>query len=48
MMEDESSPETIGRRLVYFAAERTLMAWVRAALGMMALGFLIDRFGLVL
>jgi putative membrane protein len=35
-------------RLVYFAAERTLMAWVRTALGLMALGFVIDRFGLVL
>lgn len=35
-------------RLVYFSAERTLMSWVRAALGMMALGFVIDRFGLVL
>lgn len=39
---------TTGRRLVYFAAERTLMAWLRAALGLMALGFVIDRFGLVL
>jgi putative membrane protein len=47
-MEDESSTEISARRLVYFAAERTLMAWVRTALGMMALGFLIDRFGLVL
>jgi putative membrane protein len=46
--ENHSSPETIGRRLVYFAAERTLMAWVRSALGLMALGFVIDRFGLIL
>jgi inner membrane protein YidH len=36
-----------GKYLVYFAAERTLMAWIRAALGLMALGFVIDRFGLV-
>lgn len=35
------------RQLVYFAAERTLMAWIRAALAFMALGFVIDRFGLV-
>jgi putative membrane protein len=34
--------------LVYFAAERTLMAWITSALGLMALGFVIDRFGLVL
>jgi putative membrane protein len=36
-----------GQYLTYFAAERTLMAWIRAALGLMALGFVIDRFGLV-
>ena len=34
--------------MVYFAAERTLMAWIRTALGLMALGFVIDRFGLIL
>jgi putative membrane protein len=28
---------------VLFAAERTLLAWVRTASGMMAMGFLIDR-----
>lgn len=41
------SSQRNGRYLVYFAAERTLMAWIRAALGLMALGFVIDRFGLV-
>ena len=46
--EDKVDSEEIGRRLVYFAAERTLMAWVRVSLGLMALGFVIDRFGLVL
>ena len=50
MPEQESGTELLvnARRLVYFSAERTLMAWVRTALGMMALGFVIDRFGLVL
>jgi putative membrane protein len=50
MAESDPEPEQIteARRLVYFAAERTLMAWVRTALGLMALGFVIDRFGLVL
>jgi putative membrane protein len=50
-MNDEEFKEeqlTTGRRLVYFSAERTLMSWVRAALGLMALGFVIDRFSLVL
>ena len=47
-MKDKPTSEETGRRLIYFAAERTLMAWVRTALGIMALGFVIDRFGLVL
>jgi putative membrane protein len=45
---EEADRETMVRRLVYYAAERTLMAWIRAALGLMALGFVIDRFGLIL
>ena len=32
---------------VLFAAERTLLAWVRTASGLMALGFIIDRAALV-
>jgi putative membrane protein len=50
MPEQESSTELLvnAHRLVYFAAERTLMAWVRSALGLMALGFVIDRFSLVI
>jgi len=47
-MAEQPDPQETGRRLVYFAAERTLMAWIRTALGLMALGFVIDRFGLVL
>lgn len=31
---------------VFFAAERTLMAWVRTALALMAFGFAIERFAL--
>ena len=43
-----SYSEQAARAMVYYAAERTLMAWLRAALGMMALGFVIDRLSLVL
>lgn len=46
--EETDDRETMVRRLVYYAAERTLMAWIRSALGLMALGFVIDRFGLIL
>lgn len=31
---------------VFFAAERTLLAWNRTALTLMAFGFVIERFGL--
>jgi putative membrane protein len=31
---------------VFFAAERTLLAWVRTGITIMALGFVISRFGL--
>ena len=33
---------------VFFAAERTLLAWVRTALGLIGLGFVVTRFGLFL
>ena len=31
---------------VFFAAERTLLAWVRTGLTIMAFGFVVERFGL--
>ncbi|QEL15726.1 YidH family protein [Limnoglobus roseus] len=33
---------------IYFAAERTLLAWVRTALGVIGLGFVVTRFGVFL
>jgi len=33
---------------VLFAAERTLMAWNRTSISMMAFGFVIERFGIFL
>ena len=33
---------------VFFAAERTLLAWNRTSLALMAFGFVIERFGLFL
>ena len=47
-MNDERDPIELSRRLVYLAAERTLTSWIRTALSLMALGFVIDRFKLVL
>lgn len=40
------SPEKDPR--VYFAAERTLLAWIRTGLAMMGFGFVVARFGLFL
>jgi putative membrane protein len=48
MTAERDDPIELSRRLVYFAAERTLSAWIRTALSLMALGFVIDRFGLIL
>lgn len=47
MASDETSIE-LSRRLVYHAAERTLTSWIRTALSLMTLGFVVDRFDLVL
>ncbi len=44
---DQTADVRTGQHLTYFAAERTLLAWVRTSLSLMALGFVIDRFGLV-
>jgi putative membrane protein len=33
---------------VYFAAERTLLAWVRSGVAVIGLGFVVSRFGLFL
>jgi putative membrane protein len=38
----------MGDPRVYFAAERTLLAWIRSGLTVMALGFVVARFGLFL
>jgi len=45
-MPDPPTPERDPR--VYFAAERTLLAWIRTGLALMGFGFAIARFGLFL
>lgn len=46
-MPDARPPESDDPR-VYFAAERTLLAWVRTGLALMGFGFIVARFGLFL
>ena len=40
--------EKTGDPRVYFAAERTLLAWLRTGISIMAFGFVVARFGLFL
>src|ERR1700709_1083362 len=42
----DNNPEQDPR--VYFAAERTFLAWIRTGLGLMGVGFAVSRFGLFL
>ena len=42
----DQAPERDPR--VYFAAERTFLAWIRTGLGLMGVGFAVSRFGLFL
>lgn len=41
-MDDEGDPR------IFFASERTLLAWVRTGLAVIGLGFVVARFGLFL
>jgi putative membrane protein len=41
-----NTPETDPR--IYFAAERTFLAWLRTGLSLMGFGFVVARFGLFL
>ena len=45
-MSESSAEETDPR--VYFAAERTILAWIRTGLTLMGFGFVVARFGLFL
>ena len=41
-------PEAHEDPRIYFAAERTFLAWLRTGLGLMGIGFAVSRFGLFL
>ena len=48
MAQDTISQKPSDDPRVYFAAERTFLAWIRTGLGLMGVGFAVSRFGLFL
>jgi putative membrane protein len=42
------NPPTSPDPRVYFAAERTMLAWIRTGIALMGFGFVVARFGLFL
>ena len=43
---EESTPSVIRNRRVHMANERTFLAWIRTSIGIMAFGFVVERFAL--
>ncbi len=43
--EDKSSPKVRNRR-VHMANERTFLAWIRTSIGIMAFGFVVEKFAI--
>jgi inner membrane protein YidH len=42
----EKLPPKVRNRRVHFANERTYLAWIRTSIGIMAFGFVVEKFGL--
>ena len=45
--EDKNSPKVRNRR-VHMANERTFLSWIRTSIGIMAFGFVVEKFALFL
>lgn len=47
IIEDKESAK-VGNRRVHMANERTFLAWIRTSIGVMAFGFVVEKFALFL
>jgi uncharacterized membrane protein YidH (DUF202 family) len=45
LTESKKSPK-VGNRRVHMANERTFLAWIRTSIGIMAFGFVVEKFAL--
>ncbi|HWQ41586.1 MAG TPA: DUF202 domain-containing protein [Desulfosporosinus sp.] len=43
---EHKKPASVGNRRVHMANERTFLAWIRTCIGIMAFGFVLERFAL--
>ncbi len=46
MNEEEKNKSKISNRRVHMANERTFLAWIRTSIGIMAFGFVVEKFAL--
>ncbi len=45
---EDKLPARVRNRRVHFANERTFLAWIRTSIGIMAFGFVVEKFALFL
>jgi uncharacterized membrane protein YidH (DUF202 family) len=45
---EDNGPARVRNRRVHFANERTFLAWIRTSIGIMAFGFVVEKFALFL
>ena len=43
---ENKKPGKVGNRRVHMANERTFLAWIRTSIGIMAFGFVVEKFAL--
>ncbi len=47
-MKEEEKSQKVRNRRVHMANERTFLSWIRTSIGIMAFGFVVEKFGLFL